>query len=211
MKLYWSPRSPFVRKVMVCAHELGIAGRIETIYTLVSSNKVNTEMSRVNPLGRIPALVTDDGRVLYDSIVICEYLDAECGGALFAHKGAGRWNVLRRHALANGLLELLVAWRSELSRPHAQQSAETLQAYRSKVAAGLAAAEQDVAAVATAHVDIAYVTLGVVLGYLDFRYSEYEWRAQHPQLGRWYEAFSARPSMTATAPQDELAAAPKAL
>jgi glutathione S-transferase len=204
MKLYWSPRSPFVRKVMVCAHELGIAGDIEKIYTLVSASTVNNHAMQANPIGRIPALVTDEGKILYDSVVICEYLDALHGNhRLFPRQGDDRWNVLRRHALANGTLEILVLWRGELSRPTAQRSPETLDAYRAKVTSGLAAAARD-DALESADIDIAHVTLGVVLGYLDFRYAEFDWRTQQPALAKWYESFGARPSMRETAPQDEL-------
>ncbi|MGZ5091626.1 MAG: glutathione S-transferase family protein [Burkholderiales bacterium] len=202
MKLYWSPRSPFVRKVMVCAHELAISDRIEKVYTLVSSSKVNADMLRVNPLGRIPALVTEDNTVLYDSVVICEYLDSRYGGRLFPRDEKQRWNSLRRHALANGMLELLVLWRSELSRPESQQSPETLRAFERKVASALSAAATE-EALDTVEVDIAHVTLGVVLGYLDFRYADIDWRARHPRLARWYGSFSARLSMTNTLPEDE--------
>jgi glutathione S-transferase len=210
MKLYWSPRSPFVRKVMVCAHELGIADRIEKVYTLVSASSVNADMMHASPLGRIPALLTEDGETLYDSVVICEYLDARYGRCrLFPSVGKRRWDTLRRHALANGMLELLVLWRGELGRPESQQSPETLRAYRSKAASGLSAAERDAAALEDTHVDIAHVTLGVVLGYLDFRYGNIDWRSQHPGLARWYESFGVRPSMRQTAPEDELAAGKK--
>ena len=122
MKLYWSPRSPFVRKVMVCAHELGIAERIETIYTLVSMSTLNEDARQVNPLGRIPALVTDQGVVLYDSAVICEYLDVTYGEArLFGGQDAQRWDRLRRHALADGMLETLVLWHGERRKDAAQR------------------------------------------------------------------------------------------
>jgi glutathione S-transferase len=205
MKLYWSPRSPFVRKVMVCAHEIGIPDRIEKIYTLVSSSAVNADMMRVNPLGRIPALVTESGESLYDSIVICDYLDTRYGGGrLFPHDEARRWDALRRHALANGMLEILVQWRSERSRPASQQSSDPLRAFESKVASGLSAADADAASTSSA-VDIGHVTLGVVLGYLDFRYADIDWRARHVRLAHWFEPFGARASMKNTLHKDERA------
>src|SRR3954468_20990454 len=141
MKLHWSPRSPFVRKVMMCAHELGVAGRIEKLYTLVSLRKSNDEMLRVNPLGRIPALVLDDGTVLYDSIVICEYLDATFGPKLFPMGPAHRWDALRRHALADGMLETGILWLNERTRPAQQQSPEMHEALERKMRAALIAAE----------------------------------------------------------------------
>jgi glutathione S-transferase len=205
MKLYWSARSPFVRKVMVCAHEIGIADRIEKIYTLVSASAVNADMMRVNPLGRIPALVTENGDTLYDSVVICEYLDARHGGGrLFPQDEARRWDALRRHALANGMLELLVQWRSERSRLASQQSPDTLRAFESKVASALSAADTEAASTVTA-VDIGHVTLGVALGYLDFRYADVDWRARHARLAHWFESFGARASLKNTVHKDERA------
>jgi glutathione S-transferase len=204
VKLHWSPRSPFVRKVMVCAHELGIAARIETLYTLVSMRKSNPEMLRVNPLGRIPALVLDDGSVLYDSVVICEYLDVTFGDhLLFPRDGAKRWDALRRHALADGLLETLVLWRDERTRRDPQQSPEIHAAFESKARSALAAAEHQADRLAGGAPDVGDLTLGVALGYLDFRYADLRWRDAHPRLARAYDTIAARPSMRETAPYDE--------
>lgn len=206
MKLYWSPRSPFVRKVMVCAHELGIAGGIEKVYSLVSMSATNPTVMQANPLGRIPALVIDDGTVLYDSVVICEYLDARYGaGRLFPVEPNRRWDALRRHALADGLLETLVLWRSESTREALRQSPEVLATFRLKAQSVLDAAEGEAAGASAAEPDIGHVTLGVALGYLDFRYAALAWRTQRPHLARWFEAFGARPSMRDTAHEDELA------
>ena len=203
MKIYWSPRSPFVRKAMVCIHELGLADRIEKIYTLVSASSVNRDMLGVNPIGRIPALVTDDGETLYDSVVICEYLDTLHGGSrLFPQKGPERWDALRRHALANGLLEILVLWRGELGRDAARQSTDVLSAYAGKTASALDAAEREEHP--AGRVDIGDLTLAVVLGYLDFRFTDQPWRPSHPRLAAWYETFAKRPSIQQTLPQDEL-------
>ena len=204
MKLYWSPRSPFVRKVMVCAHELGIAERIEKVYALVSSRRANAEVMQTSPLGRIPALVTDEGNVLYDSVVICEYLDHRFGGARLFPRNSTRWDVLRRHALADALLETLVRGLDERNRPVERQSPDTLAAHAAKVEAGLAAADRDVAT-RTGEPDIGDLTLGVVLGYLDFRYPDLQWRTRHAARARWFDVFGARPSMRETAPHDELA------
>ena len=95
MKLYWSSRSPFVRKVMVCAHECGLAARIECVRTLVMMTRPNPDLLPVNPLGKIPTLVLDDGSALYDSTVICEYLDSLHGGSrLFPESGPARWTAM---------------------------------------------------------------------------------------------------------------------
>lgn len=204
MKLYWSPRSPFVRKVMVCAHELGLADRIEQEYALVSMTKVNPDVMRANPVGRIPALVTEDGMTLYDSNVICEYFDAEFGGSkLFPTKGRERWDALTRLALADGMLETGVLWRAERVKPAPQQSSPTLLAFEQKTKSALDAFEAWTPARDVTFVDIGDLALGVALGYLDFRFDTLDWRAHCPRTAQWFEAFNARPSMRATEPYEE--------
>jgi glutathione S-transferase len=203
MKLHWSPRSPFVRKVMVCAHELGITERIEKIYTLVSVRKPNDDMLRVNPVGRIPALVLDDGRVLYDSAVICEYLDTMFGQRIFPAQGDARWDALRRHALADGMLETGILWLGERTRPEPQQSPEMHAACERKLRSALAAAELEAHRLRGDAPDIGDLTLGVALGYLDFRYADLKWREAAPKLAESYAVLAARPSFVSTQPYDE--------
>jgi len=100
MRLHWSPRSPFVRKVMIAAHELGLADRLETIRTRVATNQVHKGLLTDNPIGKIPTLLLADGTILYDSVVICEYLDSIAPQPkLFPAAGAARFQALRRHAL----------------------------------------------------------------------------------------------------------------
>ena len=204
MKLYWSPRSPFVRKVMVCAHELGIAGRIETVYALVSPGNVNADVQKVNPIARIPTLVTDSGMVLYDSHVICEYLDAEHGGSrLFPKQGERRWDALRRLALGDGMLETGVLWRGERTKPAPQQSSPILLAFDQKISAALDVVEADATALKLEGIDIGEIAIGCALGYLDFRYAALDWRARAPRSAAWFESFNARPSMQQTVPYEE--------
>jgi glutathione S-transferase len=204
MKLYWSPRSPFVRKVMVCAHELGIADRIEKVYALVSLNQVNRDVMRVNPIGRIPALVADDGTVLYDSHVVCEYLDAQYGNSrLFPAKAPQRWDALWRLALADGMLETLVLWRAERVKPAPQQSSPVLVAFDRKVESALEALEEDASSLKLDDVDIGEIATGCALGYLDFRFVELDWRARCPRAALWFGSFGERPSMQHTLPYEE--------
>jgi glutathione S-transferase len=204
MKLYWSPRSPFVRKVMACAHELGLAGEIETIYALVSFDRPNAEVMRVNPLGRIPVLVTDEGTVLYDSAVICEYLDTLHSGArLFPAEPQHRWEALRRQALADGMLETAVLWLFEMRRAPERQSPELLAASERKIASALAACEAEAGRLRPMPVDIGLLTLGCALGYLDFRFSTLAWRARAPQLAHWHREFGERPALKRTMPYQE--------
>ena len=138
MKLHWSPRSPFVRKVMIVAHELDLTGRIETVRTVVAMVRPNPDLLSDNPLSKIPTLVLDDGRVLIDSLVICEYLDALAGGGrLFPAQGDARWDALARHALANGLLDILILWRNERDKPEARRTPEWLAAFSLKTEGAL--------------------------------------------------------------------------
>lgn len=196
MKLHWSPRSPFVRKVMVAAHELGLADRIECVRSLAAMAVPNAAIMRDNPLSKIPALVLDDGQVLIDSGVIVEYLNALGGGTLVP-SGRGRWEALSRHALANGLLDLLVLWRNERDKPAAQQSPAWLDAFAAKAEATLDRFEHLTAA--TGPFDIGQVALGCALSYADFRFPPLRWQAGRPALAAWHAAFTARPSAQATA------------
>ena len=203
MKLYWSPRSPYARKVMVFAHEADLADRIETARTLVSMTAPNRELMRVNPLAKIPTLVTDEGMVLYDSSVVCEYLDTlHAGEKLFPADPARRWPALRWQALGNNMLDNLVPWRNERLRPQPQQSPETLAAFELKVRSAVSALDGESEALGKAQIGIGHVTLAVSLGYIDFRFSDLGWRNGHPRVAGWYEAFFKRPSMQATLPVD---------
>jgi len=204
MKLYWSSRSPFVRKVMVFAHECGLAERIGCVRTVVAMTKPNVDLLPVNPTGKIPTLLLDDGSALYDSAVICEYLDSLHGGPrLFPESGPARWTALRRHALGNNLTDNLMLWRNETLRPQPQQSPEILAAFELKVRNAVAALEHEAAALAADPVSIGHVAIACALGYIDFRFAALDWRTGHDRIARWYETFARRPSMVLTAHVDQ--------
>ena len=204
MKLFWSPRSPFVRKVMVCTHELGIADRVETVYSLVSLTKANADVMRVNPVGRIPTLVADDGTVLYDSHVICEYFDAVHGDSrLFPKETPRRWEALRRLALGDAMLETGVLWRGELTRPPEQRSPAILATFELKTKSALEEVERDAKSLERENIDIGEIAIGCALGYLDFRFADLAWRLRCPVAAEWFEVFNARPSMQHTLPYEE--------
>ena len=203
MKLHWSSRSPFVRKVMVAAHEMGLADRIETVPTLVMMTSANRDLMRSNPLGKIPTLVTDDGTVLFDSTVICEYLDSlHERTKLFPADPKKRWHALRWHALADNMLDNLVLWRNELLRPKPQQSFEILAALEAKIRSALDFLEGEAEALGKAPVTIGHVGVGSALGYLDFRFATIGWRDGHPKIAAWYDQFAERPSIRNTLPVD---------
>ena len=200
MKLHWSPRSPYVRKVMVCAHELKFVSRIELVRSVAAMLVPNPQLMRDNPLSKIPTLVLEDGSALFDSAVICEYLNDLAGGPLFPREGAARWQALRWHALADGLLDALILWRNERDRDEPLQA--MMDAFEVKTHAALRLLECEAVALAAAPLSIAQVTVGCALGYLDYRFGALKWRDRAPQLAAWNAQFSERPSMKATIPVD---------
>jgi len=198
MKLYWSSRSPFVRKVMVAAHEVGIADRIRTQRVVVAPNNPNIEVMQDNPLGKIPTLVFDDGTSLYDSRVICEYFDTlHDGPKLFPADPDSRWKALRRQALGDGLMEVIVLRLGEMSRPREAQSEKHLAAFRLKTAKSLDQLEAEADGPSGA-LSIGDIAVGCALAHLDFRFSADDWRAGHTNLLAWHADFSRRPSVCAT-------------
>jgi len=204
MKLYWSSRSPYVRKVMMFAHECGLAARIECVRTLVMMTKPNTDLLPVNPTGKIPTLVLDDGSALYDSAVICEYLDSlHDRQKLFPQSGTMRWTALRRHALGDNMLDNLVLWRNETTRPTQQQSPETLAAFDLKVRNAFAALDHEADALAGDPVSIGHIAIATALSYTDFRFAHLDWRKGNDHITRWYETFAQRPSVINTAHVDQ--------
>jgi glutathione S-transferase len=198
MKLYWSSRSPFVRKVMVTAHELGLAGQIHAERVVVSAAAPNADVMAVNPLNKIPTLILEDGTALYDSRVICEYLDTlHQGPKLFPAEPGARFTALRRQALGDGLMEVIVLRLGEQGRPPANQSDKHLAAYRLKIAATLDRLEAEAGGLAET-LGIGHVAIACALGHMDFRFAADNWRAGRGGLGRWYDEFAPRPSMQAT-------------
>ena len=198
MKLRHAAASPFVRKVMVVAHERGLADRIELVPTSVSPVQANGSLASENPLMKVPSLTTDDGQVLFDSPVICEYLDSLASGAkLFPAGTTARWTALRQQALGDGILDALILCRYEATRPEDKRWSGWTDAQMQKAHQGLAAAElEDLSGPRT----IGHVTIGCMLGYLDFRFPDDGWRQRHPKLGTWYQNIEQLPSMQATKP-----------
>ena len=199
MKLFWSSRSPFVRKVMVTAHETGLVSRIVCEQTVVAPAKPNAEVMALNPLNKLPTLLLDDGRALYNSPVICEYFDGlHDGPKLFPSAGAARLDALRRQALGDGMMDFLLVWLSERSRPAEQQSPALIEACRLKLKTTLDALETEADALGRAPFGIAHVAIGCALGYADFRFADVVWRQGRPRLAAWAEAIHARPSFQST-------------
>jgi glutathione S-transferase len=204
MKLHYASASPFVRKVMVVAIELGLDERIEKIETIPIPTDTNEALAADNPLAKIPALITDDGEVLYDSRLITAYLNdmGVAGGhaGLVPADGMPRWRVLRQEALCDGILDALVVTRYETAmRPEELRWDDWIDAQMGRATRGLAWLEQTLPYWKDG-VGLATLASGCVLGYLDFRFDHVDWRSAQPGLAGWYEEFGQRPSMQATAP-----------
>jgi glutathione S-transferase len=202
MKLHWSPRSPFVRKVMIFAHETGLADRLQCVRTVVTATAANADLLCDNPLSKIPTLVLDDGTVLYDSAVICEYLDSLHDRAkLFPPAGPARFTALRRQALGDGFLDLLILRRYERERASPLQS--LIEAFSAKYQATMSLLERDAASLASTPFGIGHIAIGAALSYLDFRFPDLGWRTGHPQTAAWHVGFAQRPSAKVTEPVDD--------
>ncbi len=203
MRLHTNPASPFGRKVMVAAHELGLADRITVDNRAVTPVEPNAAVVADNPLGKLPTLVRDDGTPLYDSRVICEYLDELAGGGrLVPREGEARWRALRLQALADGVMEAGVLTRYEtFLRPEELRWHAWVEHQKLKVTRALDWLEAHPAEFEGDAVDIGRVALGCALGYLDFRFGADRWREGRPRLAAWFEGFGARPSMQATMPK----------
>ena len=202
MKLYYAQKSPYVRKALVVANEAGIEDRLEKV-DCSTTTPVNPDPSNANPLKKIPALELDDGTILFDSPVICEYLDTELGdGSLFPRELSARWIALRFQALADGLLDAAILLRYEtILRPEHLCWDDGVTAQMNKIDDALADME-DHAASFGERVDIGTISVACAVGYLDFRFKDKDWRAVCPKLAAWYEGFAKRPSMQATRPPD---------
>ena len=202
MKLHTSPTSPYGRKVKVVAHETGLIDELSLHNVQTSAVAPDLGLVADNPLGKIPCLVLADGRGLYDSRVICEYLDRRHHGPrLIPNDGVARWDALRLQALGDGILDAALLARYETAlRPEERRWSAWIDGQLDKVDRALDRLETVEAPAFGATVDIGAITIGCALGYLDFRFAERDWRSRRPALAEWYAQFAVRPSMRATRP-----------
>ncbi|MBS0473359.1 MAG: glutathione S-transferase [Proteobacteria bacterium] len=196
MKLYSHPASPFGRKCKIIAHEL----EIKYEFVLVNARD-DEELRKINPLKKIPILILDDGSALFDSRVICEYLNDFGNGKFFPGKGlfnqsTGQWRALGLQALADGIMDAAVALRYETTADD-KRNPDHIRRYTATITAALDALERMKFAEKPT---IGEIATGCALGYLDFRYAEMAWREGRPKLAAWFEKFSQYPSMLATVP-----------
>lgn len=198
MKLFYSPASPYARKVLVVAQELGIA--LEVVQ--VGANPAGAPdpaLAAANPLAKIPALVRDDGVSIHDSRVICEYLDSLADRPLTPPAGEARWSVLTEVSAADGLLDAALLARYETAlRPEPLRWPDWLAGQMGKIDRALDLFEAGPRNAETP--SLADIAVACALGYLDFRFAAHDWRAGRPKLAAFFAAISQRPSLKSTAP-----------
>lgn len=202
MKLFYAPTSAYVRKVSVVIRETGLLDKIDIVFDAAKVLEPTDTLLAHNPLGKIPTLLLDDGVALFDSRVICEYLDAHSVAAkVFPASGAARWEALSQQALADGLVDAAMLTRQErLLRAPNEQSEDWYNAQYRKIRSALARLEVICPSFSDAPT-IGTIAIGCALGFLDFRFAEMGWRTDHPVLGAWFDRFDQRPAMVATRPQ----------
>ena len=198
MKLYSHPVSPYARKARIIAHELEI--KLEIVH--VESARKDDNLRKVNPLKQIPVLVLDDGSTLFDSAVICEYLNHTGGGKFFPgmnifKHSSGRWKSLGLQALGDGIADAAGAWGYELTEPDDRRNHDRIARAQATVAAGVDALERVKFA---KDPTIGEISVACALGYIDFRLTDLDWKGSRPKLSAWYAKFCEYPSMKATAP-----------
>lgn len=200
MKLFHSPASPFVRKVNVLLNELGKTDAVELLEIQTTAFASDANLIASNPLGKIPALTRPDGVTLYDSRVICAYLNDLFKGDLYP-TGGRRWETLALEATGDGIMECAVSMTYEVRlRPEAQQSQEWMEAQWAKAARAIAVLNTRWMSHLAGPVDMGQISVAAALSYVDFRHGARDWRNGHEALAKWHAAFESRASMQATLP-----------
>jgi glutathione S-transferase len=200
MKLYYSPGSPYARKVRVVALETKLDKKIEMVNVALSPVAPNADVDKHNPVGKIPVLSVK-GIDLFDSPVICEYLDNQHKGRkLLPRKGRDRWVALRQQAMADGLLDAALLARYEAAlRPEDKRWSDWSQGQMKKINSVLDQLEAEAKAL-KGKPTLGSISVACALGYLDFRFAANDWRSKHPKLAKWFNSFSKTPSIKATVP-----------
>jgi glutathione S-transferase len=196
MRLLGSLRSPYVKKVMVVAAELGLLDRIKLeIHSVHLAAQVPAVMS-INPLNKIPTLITDEGDAVFDSLVICEFLNGLDGnGRLISNDPQQRLKTLQMHALASGLLDVLIMRLVEIAKPESQQWPDVVIATEAKINAALDYLEHRSSELVAEGCTLGALSIAVAINYIDFRFSSLVWRQSRPRLNAWHSLFAARPAL----------------
>jgi glutathione S-transferase len=197
MKLLYQTHSPYARKALVFAHEAGLAGNIQVIDHETSPTMRNEEVFALNPLGKVPVLLRDGQQAIFDSDVICAYLDGlHRGRKLIPDEGEARWRALRLQAVAQGLADAGIAVRWEtVRRPEHMRFPELRDGYVAKLIASYDWLEREIDADSPLHVG--HIAVATALSWIAFRQLP-DFREGRPHLSAWFDDFEARPSMRAT-------------
>jgi len=196
MKITASGASPYVRKVMACAIARGIDQQLEK-WTIATTDPV---LSNSNPLGKVPTLINDEGVALFDSPVICEFLDSVGSApALFPAAGPARWAALRLQAIGDGILDASQPRRREIALPQDEGRVGYIDLQRGKVTRAIDVLEKEAASLGALKT-VGDIAVACALGYLDFRFANEPWRPGHPKLEAWYASVVGLPPMAKTAP-----------
>jgi len=199
MKLFNSPASPYVRKINVLLHELGQSEAVHREPIATSAFDSAPALVAANPLGKIPALEIEDGRVIYDSRVISAYLNDHFGGAFYPDDD---WRTLHLEATGDGIMDCTVSMVYEVRlRPEDQRSTQWIEAQWTKASRAIAALNSDFIDQLNGPVTMGHISVGCALGYLDFRHDARSWRDGNAALADWFAGFSERPSMQITRPE----------
>jgi glutathione S-transferase len=201
MKLFGSATSPFARKAAVVLSEAGLADQVEVVHVAGNAVDPGTMPVDVNPLGKIPALLCDDGRTIYDSVVICRYL-AELAMPQLYPTGPALWDSLTLEATADGIMDASVLMVYEMRlRPEELRFPPWVEGQWAKIARTLDVVEQRWMPRLTGPLDIGQIAMGCALGHLDLRHDARGWRDGRPRLAAWFARFAQRPAMVATHPK----------
>lgn len=195
MKLYWSKTSPYARKARVCAMELGLEDRLELVDT--NPRDPTTGLWERNPLAKIPALELPTGEMIYDSPVICEYINETGGGTLLPE--ASRWRIRTLVAHADGMMDAAMLARLEGMRPASEQSPDWVAKQLAIAARGFERLEREADTLGS-DANLATIAIGCAIFWIGLRHPDRDWLVPCPALRDWYAEFAARPSMTATVP-----------
>ena len=200
MRLFHSPTSPYVRKCMVLLHETGLLDQVTLIAATGTPVDTGSMPLAQNPLGKIPALERDDGPALYDSRVICQYLDSVSGQRLYP-QAPGLWDTLTVEATGDGITDAAILMVYEVRvRPENKRFDPWVEGQWGKIDRALDALESRWISHLQGPIEMGQISVACALGYLDFRHSARGWRQGRPDLAAWFDAFAKRSSMMATQP-----------
>ena len=199
MKLIYSAASPYARKARVAAIECGMSDKLEVEGILPWEDPAGYR--DVNPVGKVPALMRDDGPPLYQSNLICEYLDSQGTTKILPNPGPSRWTALRQIAAADGILDASVMVRME-GMFHEGDAVSTKLIDRQELSVNMAMDQLEAeAGDLNGPVTIGQIAAACALAYRDFRFADIDWRADRPNLAAWFAEFAQRPSMIETDPE----------